>query len=284
MHARRRAKGVAVAGWGAVGMYVAGVLVGGYLLLGALAWWYAERVIFQPQTPRYTVSAGATMVPVGEGDSIAVVWLPNPRARYTILYSHGNAEDLGDLRYFLPDLRDAGFSVLAYDYRGYGLSSRRVPGERSAYHDLAAAYEHLTGTLGVAPERVILHGRSLGGGIASELAGRKPVAGLVLESTFVSAFQVAVPRRIFPFDRFGTERRLRDIHSPVLVIHGTRDEVIPFWHGARLLERANPLKRHLWVEGAGHNDLQRVAGDRYWSALREFAATLDESNRSRSAP
>lgn len=266
-------------GWGAVLLYMAGVLVGVYLLLGALVWWYAERLIFQPQTPRYTASAGATLVPVGDGDSIAVVWLPNPRARYTILFSHGNAEDLGDLRYFLPDLRDAGFSVLAYDYRGYGLSGRRAPSERSAYQDLAAAYKHLTGALGVPPERVILHGRSLGGGIASELASRQPVAGLVLESTFVSAFQVAVPRRIFPFDRFGTERRLGEIRAPVLVIHGTRDEVIPFWHGARLLERANAPKQHFWVEGAGHNDLQMVAGERYWRALGRFATLLEENGR-----
>ena len=284
MHARRRAEGVAVPGWGAMLLYPVAVLAGIYLLLGALVWWYAERLIFQPQTPRYTASASATLVPVGDGDSIAVAWLPNPRARYTILFSHGNAEDLGDLRYFLTDLRDAGFSVLAYDYRGYGLSSRRVPSERNAYDDLAAAYEHLTRTLGVPPKRVILHGRSLGGGIASELASRHPAAGLILESTFVSAFRVAVPRRIFPFDRFGTERRLREVRAPVLVIHGTRDEVIPFWHGARLLERANPPKQHFWVEGAGHNDLQLVAGEQYWRALREFAASLDESTLSRSAP
>jgi pimeloyl-ACP methyl ester carboxylesterase len=251
---------------------VAGILAVFYLVAGGLVWLYSERLIFMPHAPGY--SGGVEKVATADGDSIALVWLPNAGARYTILFSHGNAEDLGDLRYFLPDLRDAGFSVLAYDYRGYGLSGRRVPSERSAYQDLTAAYRHLTGALGVPPERVILHGRSLGGGIASELASRQPVAGLVLESTFVSAFQVAVPRRIFPFDRFGTERRLGEIRAPVLVIHGTRDEVIPFWHGARLLERANLPKQHFWVEGAGHNDLQMVAGESYWRALRDFADSL----------
>lgn len=258
---------------------VVGALV--YAGAGALAWWYADRMIFQPQPSRYTASSGATLVPTADGDSIAVLWLPNPRARYTILYSHGNAEDLGDLRAFLPDLRDAGFSVLAYDYRGYGMSTRRVPSERSAYRDLAAAYDHLTGALGVPPERVILHGRSLGGGIASELASRRPAAGLILESTFVSAFRVAIPRPIFPFDRFATAGRLRDVRCPVLVIHGTRDEVIPPWHGAALLERANHPKRHLWVDGAGHNDLVTVAGAGYWRALREFAASLPANPPSR---
>lgn len=255
-------------------MHVAVVLAAIYLLLAGAVWWYAERIIFQPHAPGYGASAGFRLVPVAGADSIAVLWLPNPAARYTILYSHGNAEDLGDLQSFLRELHDAGFSVLAYDYRGYGASSRRVPSERGAYEDLAAAYAHLTGALGIPPERVILHGRSLGGGITSHLASRRPVAGVILESTFVSAFRVAVPRPIFPFDRFATGGRLRDVHAPVLVIHGTRDEVIPYWHGKALLNAANPPRAHLWVDGAGHNDLVYVAGARYWAALRDFAASL----------
>ncbi len=253
---------------------VAGLLAVLYLLAGGLVWWYSERLIFMPHAPGY--SAGVGKVPTADGDSIAVVWLPNPEARYTILFSHGNAEDLGDLRPFLADLRGAGFSVLAYDYRGYGMSTRRAPTETRAYEDLAAAYAHLTGPLGVPPERVILHGRSLGGGIASHLASRRPAAGLVLESTFVSAFRVPVTRPLFPFDRFATAARLRDVRYPVLVIHGTRDEVVPYWHGPALLAAANAPRTHFWVEGAGHNDLASVAGPRYFQALRDFAASLDE--------
>lgn len=271
---RRRTEGVAVPSWGVLLLSWAAVLGGIYLLLAGLAWWYAERIIFQPHTPGYAVANGISLVPVAGADSIAVLWLPNPAARYTILYSHGNAEDLGDLRGFLQELRAAGFSVLAYDYRGYGASARRVPTERGAYEDLAAAYAYLTGPLGVPAERVILHGRSLGGGITSHLASRRPAAGVILESTFVSAFRVAIPRPIFPFDRFATGGRLRAVHAPVLVIHGTRDEVVPYWHGQALLAAANPPRAHLWVEGAGHNDLVYVAGDRYWRTLREFAAAL----------
>ena len=254
---------------------VAGVLAVFYLAAGGLVWMYCVRLIFMPHAPGY--SGGVEMVAAADGDSIATVWLPNPEARYTILFSHGNGEDLGDLRHFLPLLRDAGFSVLAYDYRGYGLSTRKAPTERRAYEDLAAAYEHLTGRLGVPPERVILHGRSLGGGIASHLASRRPAAGLILESTFVSAFRVPVTRPLFPFDRFATAARLRDVHYPVLVIHGARDEVVPYWHGPALLEAANPPRTHFWVQGAGHNDLAAVAGPRYTQALRDFAASLDQS-------
>ena len=263
--------------WTALLGSVATLLGAVYLLLGALAWWYADRIIFQPHPGGYTVGSGISLVPVAKDDSIAVLWLPNPRARYTILYSHGNAEDLGDLRDFLADMRDAGFSVLAYDYRGYGLSSRRRPSERRAYEDVDAAYRHLTATLGVAPDRVILHGRSLGGGIASHLAASERTAGLILESTFVSAFRVAVPRPLFPFDRFATASRLDRVRVPVLVIHGDRDEVIPYWHGPALLAAASPPRTHFWVRGAGHNDLALVAGPRYWQALRDFAASLDST-------
>jgi hypothetical protein len=132
----------------------------------------------------------------------------------------------------------------------------------------------------VPPERVILHGRSLGGGIASHLASRRPAAGLILESTFVSAFRVPITRPLFPFDRFATAARLRDVRYPVLVIHGTRDEVVPYWHGQALFEKANPPRTHFWVEGAGHNDLQMVAGERYWRALREFADSLPDGKPS----
>jgi pimeloyl-ACP methyl ester carboxylesterase len=263
-------------GWFPAIARIAGALVVLYLLAGGMVWIFAERMIFQPHAPGYT---DATLVPTADGDSIATVWLPNPDARYAILYSHGNGEDLGDLRGFLPRLRDAGFSVLAYDYRGYGMSTRRAPTERRAYADIEAAYLHLTRTLGVPPERVIIHGRSLGGGVASELASRRTAAALILESSFTSAFAVVSPRRIFPFDRFGTEARLERVRRPVLVIHGTRDEVIAFAHGARLFARANEPKQRFWVEGAGHNDLVHVAGDAYWRTLRAFAATLpaDES-------
>lgn len=265
--------------WAAALGSAATVCGAAYLLLGALTWWYTDRIIFQPQPSTYTVGAGISRVPVTEEDSIAVLWLPNPRARYTILYSHGNAEDLGDLRPFLADLRDAGFSVLAYDYRGYGASSPGTPTESGAYADLAAAYEYLTHDLGTPPERVILHGRSLGGAIASYLASRRPAAGLILESTFVSAFRAAVSRPLFPFDRFATARRLREVDAPVLVIHGKRDEVVPFWHGGALLHAAKPPRSHYWVQDAGHNDLVMAAGPRYWLTLRHFAASLDSTPR-----
>jgi fermentation-respiration switch protein FrsA (DUF1100 family) len=119
-----------------------------------------------------------------------------------------------------------------------------------------------------------VHGRSLGGGPAAELASREPVAGLVLESTFTSVLGVSRWGRAFPFDWFRTLRRLNRVRAPVLVIHGTADEVIPLANGRALFHAARGPKQSLWVDGAGHNDLVERAGARYWAALRRFADSL----------
>ncbi|HEX8697176.1 MAG TPA: alpha/beta hydrolase [Longimicrobium sp.] len=264
---------MADAEWGAFLLRALRIAVLAYAVLALGAWLLADRLMFQPQAPGYRDSPGVVRIPVGR-DTLAAFWLPDPSARYTVLFSHGNAEDIGDDLPFLEEMRGAGFSVFAYDYRGYGLSTGR-PGERRAYRDGAAALAWLTGRLGVPVDRVIVHGRSLGGGVATALAAREPVAGLVLESTFTSVFAVAPGVRLFPFDRFRNEARLKRVRCPVLVVHGTEDEVVRFSHGERLFAAAPGRKRKLWVDGAGHNDLVPVARERYWEALRDFARSLE---------
>lgn len=248
-----------------------------YAGFAALVWLFAERLIFLPPSHRYPQGEEILLLPRAGGGAVAAVHLRNPGARYTILFSHGNAENIVQGMDFLERMRDAGFGVLAYDYSGYGLSTGR-PSERAAYEDAEAAYEYLTRSAGVPPERIILHGRSLGGAVAADLAARRPAAGLVLESTFTSAFRVVRPYPFLPFDRFGTAGKLPRVRMPVLVIHGTEDEVIGFWHGQRLYALASEPKQRLWVQGARHNDLAWVAGERYWAALRAFADGLADGN------
>jgi fermentation-respiration switch protein FrsA (DUF1100 family) len=243
-----------------------------------LVWLFAERLIFLPPREGYERTPEMLLIPRAGGGSIAAVHLRNPHARYTILFSHGNGEDLGHNLEFLDRMRDAGFDVLAYDYSGYGLSTGR-PSERAAYVDIDAAYEYLTRTADVPPERIILHGRSLGGAVAADLAARQPVAGLVLESTFTTIFRVVRAYPLVPFDRFRTVDKLPRITAPLLVIHGTEDGVVPFWQGQRLYELAKGPKQRLWVDGAGHNDLGWVAGQEYWNALQEFATSIPHATR-----
>lgn len=250
------------------------LLVVGWAVISALAFFYGERILFQPPPASYDRGAlEYALIPVGD-DSVAVQHIPNPSARYTLLFSHGNAEDLGHLQPLLQLLHGAGFGVVAYDYRGYGRSTRALPTEKRAIEDVEAVYRYVRDVLGVPPERLIAHGRSLGGGPTLELADRHPIRAVVLESTFTSTYRVVTRLPLFPFDRFPNLARVRTLDVPVLVMHGGRDRVVGVSHGRTLFRAAREPKQALWVEGAGHNDLALVAGERYLDALRSFAEQL----------
>lgn len=244
-----------------------------YAFLCFYAFFLTDRQIFQPQTKTYQDSPDILKLTSRPGVQISAVYLPNPKAVYTILYSHGNAEDLGDIKPLLATLGDLGFSVFAYDYQGYG-TSQGNPSESGAYRDIEAAYNYLTQKLGVPPQRMIIYGRSVGGGPAVDLASRKPVAGLIVESTFISAFRTVTVVPIVPFDKFANLDKIKGVRCPVLVMHGKADGVVPFWQGERLFEAANEPKFSLWVDGAGHDDFVEVAAARYGESLRGFVKGL----------
>jgi fermentation-respiration switch protein FrsA (DUF1100 family) len=249
-----------------------------YLIFGAFVFFRADSMIFLPQPSSYQDTKEMYLLKSLDGTKLSALYLPNPTSKYTILYAHGNAEDLGDIRQILEDLKQLGFSVFAYDYRGYG-TSQGIPTEQNAYKDIDTAYNYLTQVLKVAPQNIIVYGRSVGGGSAVDLAARKAVAGLVLESTFTSAFRVKVPFPILPFDRFSNIDKIDEIKSPVLIMHGKDDEVIHFWHGQKLYDKAPSPKLNLWIEGAGHNNFTQVAGNRYGKVLEEFVELIEKHKK-----
>jgi abhydrolase domain-containing protein 17 len=249
-----------------------------YLSLAVFLWFFADRLIFLPHPSSYNDSPEILKLKSTNGSLIAALYLPNPAARFTLLVSHGNAEDLGDDRYWLEDLRRAGFSVFAYDYQGYGTSQGKAS-EKATYDDENAAYDYLTASLKIAPDRIIILGRSVGSGPAVHLAARRPVAGLILQSPFVSAFRVLTRIPLLPFDEFPNHKEIGRVHCPVLIIHGDRDSVIGFWHGQKLFALANQPKQFFAVQGADHNDLDMVAGPSYPQAIQAFAVSLENGRQ-----
>ncbi|MBD2293561.1 alpha/beta hydrolase [Anabaena sphaerica FACHB-251] len=247
-----------------------------YTLFAVYVYFRADSMIFMPQPSSYEDTKDTLKLKIRENQQISAVYLPNPTAKYTILYIHGNAEDLGDIQEILAKIRDLGFSVFAYDYRGYG-TSEGTPTENSAYEDIDTAYNYLTEDLKIKPDKIIVFGRSVGGGSAVDLAARKPIAGLIIESTFTSAFRVVVPFPILPFDKFTNFDKIKKVKSPVLVMHGKLDEVIPFEHGEKLFAAATTPKRYLWLETANHNDFFDVAGEKYGQTLHEFADLVSKN-------
>jgi len=253
------------------------IALAAYAGLFALAWFFSDVVIFQPRPPSYSDGPPYRKIPTPGGGFVAIRSLRNPDARFTILFSHGNAEDLGYIEPSLSAFAAHGFSVVAYDYSGYGASDGS-PSEKAAYANILTVYEYLLREHGLPPERIIAFGRSVGSGPSVELAIRKPVGGLILESAFTSAFRVATILPVLPFDRFENIRKISSVTCPMLFIHGRRDGIVAFRHGETLYNRAPSPKMRLWVDGAGHNDVMRTAGDAYWKALAEFERCVSVYN------
>jgi abhydrolase domain-containing protein 17 len=246
-----------------------------YTFFALYVFFRADSMMFLPQPSSYQDTKEILKLPVNDTEKISAIYLPNSQSTHTLLYIHGNASDLGDIRPLLDRLHCWGFSVFAYDYRGYGTSDGK-PSEQNAYQDAEAAYTYLTQQLKIPSQQIIVYGHSLGGGSAAELAARHSIAGLILESTFTSAFRVVVPVSLLPFDKFSTLDKLRKIHCPVLVMHGQADQTIPFHHGQTLYEAASEPKRSLWVAGAGHDDFTEVAGDRLQQTLLAFQKLVEK--------
>jgi hypothetical protein len=246
-----------------------------YACFALYAWFYSDSMIFPAPPASYKDTPEIIKLTTADGARISAVYLENPQAAQVILYSHGNGEDIGLVRFLLEDYRRFGFSVFAYDYHGYGTSEGK-PSEAALYADIDAAYDYLVKEKGVAPERIIALGRSLGGGPAVDLASRKPLGGLILESTFVSAFRVLTQVPLLPFDKFRNLEKVSRARCPVLVIHGADDELIGYWHGEKLFAAAPEPKRLLRVEGARHNDVFEVGGRSYYQALKDFGELVSD--------
>ena len=251
-----------------------------YVLIVVLAL-FSDRLIFLPHTPGYDLqsleaigrgSVQTYRIPCRDG-ALAAVYLPNSQARFTLLYSHGNGEDIGDDLPVLEEFRRAGFAVFAYDYNGYGQSEGK-PSEAAVYRDVEAAFDFLTGTLHVPPARIIAFGHSLGASAAIHLAASRPVAGLIAQAPFLSAFRVLTRVQLLPWDKFNNARAIRRVHCPVLIAQGRRDEVIPLRHGERIYRLANPPKWQVWLDGAGHNDVMLAASREFIAAIQSFAQQL----------
>ncbi len=205
-------------------------------------------------------------------------FIPLERDRGTVLFSHGNAGNLADRLESIQLLRRMGFSVLAYDYGGYGRSTGR-PSESRVYADAEAMWRHLIQDRGLAPERIILFGRSLGGAATAYLASRTSPAAVVLESTFLSIPDVARGMPLGRFlawgirHRFPSKDRMKDIHAPLLVVHSPDDTLIPYAHGRRLFELANEPKQFLPIRG-DHNDGFVQSMEVYLHGWEAFLASL----------
>jgi hypothetical protein len=195
-------------------------------------------------------------------------------AAMTILWFHGNAGNLSHRYDMLRELIKLPAQIFIIDYRGYG-RSEGSPSEEGLYADARAAWDYLTRERGIAEERIIIFGKSLGGAVAVDLAANREAAGLIVQSSFTSAADMAA--RVMPFipralikTRMDSINKIARVRGAKLFIHSPADEVVPYELGRRLFEAATEPKQFYEVKGAGHNETWLVGGRDYFEALRAF--------------
>ncbi len=256
-----------------------------YLGLSLFLYLYQPQLIYLPETPSRAL--GETPGQIGldyervtltadDGITLDGWFLPHAASRATLLFFHGNAGNISHRLASLKLFHELGLAVLIIDYRGYGRSGGR-PSEAGIYRDAEAAWRYLTEQRQIPPRRILLHGRSFGGAVAAYLASQHQALGVVLESTFTSAPDLAAElypwlpvRWLIRFD-YDTRSRLDAIRMPVLVIHSRQDDLVPYSHGQTLHTAARPPKRFLELNGS-HNHGIVSNSSRYRQALDEFIA------------
>jgi len=248
-----------------------------YVCIAIFAYFYSEKMIFQNNPSSYKENNfdGLLKIKVSGDQFICAKYFPCPAAKYTILMSHGNSEDIGETEDVAVNFVKHGFSVLTYDYRGYGLSSGKSS-EKNACQDVMAAYSYLVDDTKVPPENIIAYGRSLGGAFALEVASKKKVGGVILESAFATAFTVLLPP-VFPFDRMKNINKIGKINCPILIIHGTKDNVVPFSHAGKLFRNAKEPKYFLELKDESHN-ISENGGEEFWKAVEDFRESIAKGN------
>ena len=196
------------------------------------------------------------------------------------IFLHGNAGNLTHRIAHIESITKAGSDILIVDYRGYGKSAGS-PSESEIYLDGLAAYDWLVDQYGDRTP-IICHGESLGTAVATDLATRRPCAGLVLEAPLSS--RAAVAALVVPLvgpllaRGFETARKIRMVESPVLMIHGSNDQIIPQDLGRAVFDAASEPKEFWDVEGAGHNDILHIAGGEYVRRLTCFYQRLPHAD------
>ncbi len=214
-----------------------------------------------------------------DGVKLQCYYLPRPGSKRLLVYFHGNAGNIGHRLLDLLRLRDLGIHVLALSYRGYGRSEGR-PSEKGIYLDGEGAVRYATEELGFPHQQMFLMGRSIGTTVAVHTAQQMDLAGLILVSPLTSGRDHARAHGFGPLSAiagrsFDNISKMPGIRSPLLVIHGTRDRVIPLPMGKRIHDAHVGAKRLVTVEGAGHNDLSDHRGDVYWREIGDFIGRMN---------
>lgn len=241
-----------------------GLLVSGVLVAAAIVVYFRQvekHTLFHPQKQiefapeEFGLAYEDIFFKTSDNVQINGWLLPASGARFTILFSHGNAGNIGHRLEKIKFFHDLGCNVFIFDFRGYGRSNGN-PSESGLYRDTQAAYDYLL-SRGIRPEDIVGYGESIGGAFIIDLAAKQKLAALIIDSSFTSARDMAkntfpaLPHWIFA-SRLDSEEKIKTIICPKLIAHSINDDIVPYALGRKLYESAKPPKEFLQIRG-GHN-------------------------------
>ncbi|XP_015695796.2 alpha/beta hydrolase domain-containing protein 17B [Oryza brachyantha] len=218
----------------------------------------------------------ARRVRTRRGTEIVAVYVRCPRARLTVLYSHGNAADIGKMyELFVEFSARLHVNLMGYDYSGYGRSSGKAS-EANTFADIEAAYKCLVEVYGTREEDIILYGQSVGSGPTVDLAAHlHHIRAVVLHSPILSGLRVMYSvKKTYWFDIYKNIEKIPLVKSPVLVIHGTNDDIVDCSHGKQLWEMCQNKYEPLWIEGGDHCNLETFPV--YIRHLKKFISAIEK--------
>jgi uncharacterized protein len=245
---------------------IAAIIIVLYLCGALMLYFFQTRLIFYPG--KLSKDYKFRTIPIREevflktadGETINGLYFPGEDKSKVILYFHGNAGDLSGWQFVAEDLLPSGLSIFIIDYRGYGKSTGKIS-ERGLYADAHAAFQYLIEKRKIKAESVLLYGRSIGSGVAVELASQRKCAGLILESSYSSLATLANEKVPFFFpsfylrSKFNNLSKIDKVNCPIAFLHGSNDTLIPPAHSQILYESFRGKKTFILIENGQHNDL-----------------------------
>ncbi|MDZ7269125.1 MAG: alpha/beta hydrolase [candidate division KSB1 bacterium] len=257
-------------------------LIAAFALLLMLLRLFERHFVFFPrphprgfwQPERFGLSVQDAYFTTAEGATLHGWFVPHPAPVASLLMAHGNAGNLSDRVEWLVRLqRQVPAHLFMFDYRGYGRSTGS-PSEENCYRDAEAAYDWLHQHVPGLP--IIAHGHSLGSAVVIELAGRRPLTGLIIEAGFTDAADMArlmfggLPMGWLTSMKWASREKVAQLTLPKLFLHGDRDEVVPYSLGQKLFAAAAHPKHFVTLTGVDHNDSFLAGGENYYRVLRDF--------------
>jgi len=264
-----------------------GVLLLTYLALATVLYFMQPRFLYSPMREVFSTPAELKLdfedvvFKTTDGFKLSGWYIPANNSKLTLLFCHGNGGNIAHRLDSINIFHNLGLNCFIFDYRGYG-DSQGKPGEEGTYKDAMAAYNWLIEDKKTPAENIIIFGRSLGGSVAAQLAGKVEARSLVVESAFTSYIDIA--KEYYPympvrwFARFGyrTIDYINNVHCPVMLIYSRNDEIVPYKFGLEIYEAANEPKEFIEIFG-GHNDCFLASGEIYIEVWEKWLKLIVEN-------